>query len=76
MKTIHNKIGQNKFHCNSDNRTAKISALLSGYVSNNNFFTDEYVLPEKLLLEKTATIKRFEHSPLGSELKKQTDISR
>ena len=26
------------------------------------------------MLEKAATIKRFEYSPLGSELKKQTDL--
>ena len=25
---------------------------------------------------KSATIKRFEYSPLGSELKKQTDIAK
>ena len=35
---------------------------------------DEYVLPEKGMLEKAATIKRFEYSPSGSELKKQTSI--
>ena len=36
----------------------------------------EDVLPEKDLEEKVATIKRFEYSPLGSELKNQTDISK
>ena len=35
---------------------------------------DEYILPEKGMLEKAATIKRFEYSPSGSELKKQTNI--
>ena len=34
----------------------------------------EDVLHEKELLKKAATIKEFEYSPLGSELKKQTDI--
>ena len=34
------------------------------------------VLLEKDLTEKVATIKRFEYSPLGSELKKQTDIAK
>ena len=29
----------------------------------------------KDLLEKAATIKRFEYSPLSSELKKQTSIA-
>ena len=32
------------------------------------------MLVEEDLLEKAATIKRFEYSPLGSELKKQTNI--
>ena len=36
--------------------------------------TAEDVLPEKGLLERTATIKIFEYSPLDSKLKKQTDI--
>ena len=27
------------------------------------------------MLEKTATIRRFEYSPIGSELKKQTSIA-
>ena len=33
------------------------------------------VLPEKELFEKAATIKRFEYSPLGKELKKQTSVA-
>ena len=36
--------------------------------------TGKDVLVEEDLLEKAATIKRFEYSPLGSELKKQTNI--
>ena len=31
---------------------------------------------KKHLLEKAVTIKRFEYSPLGSELKKQTGIAK
>ena len=38
--------------------------------------TGNYKLLEKDLLEKAATIKRFEYSPLGSELKKYTDIAK
>ena len=38
--------------------------------------TDKEVLPEKDLLEKAATLKIFEHSPLGKELKEQTDIAK
>ena len=37
--------------------------------------TDEIVLPEEYLLETATTIKRFEYSLLGNELKKQTDIA-
>ena len=35
-----------------------------------------YVLPEKDLIKKIATIERFEYSPLRSELKKQIDVAR
>ena len=34
------------------------------------------VLPEKELLEKAARIKRVEYSPLGKELKSQTDTGK
>ena len=34
------------------------------------------VLPEKDFQEKTATMKRFEYSPLGKELNAQTDIEK
>ena len=37
--------------------------------------TSNYVLPEKDLLERAVTIKRFEYLPLGKELKAQTDIA-
>ena len=40
------------------------------------FLTEKHVLSEKDLLEKAATIKAFEYLPLGSELKKQTGMSR
>ena len=56
-------------------KTAKISALSSGNVGNYKILTDKDVLLEKGLLEKAATIKRFEYSPLGSDLKKQTSIA-
>ena len=35
----------------------------------------EDALPENELLEKDATVKIFEYSPLGIELKAQTDIA-
>ena len=45
-------------------------------VSKYEFLTGKDGLPEKGLLEKAATVKRLENSPLGSELEKQTDITK
>ena len=41
-------------------------------------YTDKILrfLPEKDLLEKAATLKRFEYSPLAKELKAQADIAK
>ena len=50
--------------------------LSPGNVSKYEFLTCKYVFPEKALLEKAATIKRFHYSPLGSELKRQTGIAK
>ena len=61
IKTINNKVDQNKSQCNLDRQTAKISALSSGNVSRNKLLN---VLLEKDLLEKAAKIKRFEYSPI------------
>ena len=38
--------------------------------------TGKDVLPEKDLLEKAPALKRFEYSPLGKELKAQTDTAK
>ena len=62
IKTINNKVEQNKSQCNLDRQTAKISALSSGNVSRNKLLN---VLLEKDLLEKAAKIKRFEYSPIS-----------
>ena len=75
IKHIDNKIEQKKAQYNLDRQTAKISALLSGNVSKYEFLTGKDVSPEKGLLEKAATIKRFEYSSLGKELKKQTSVA-
>ena len=63
-KTIDNKIEENKAQGNLDRRTANIFALLSGNVNKYELLTGKYILPENGLLEKAATVKRFEHSPL------------
>ena len=70
IKTINSKIEQNKAQYNLNRQTAKISALSSGNVSKYEFLTGKYVLPEKDLLEKATSIKIFEYSSLGKELKK------
>ena len=75
IKAINNKIEQNKAQYNLDRQTAKISALSSGNVSKYKFLTSKNVLAEKDLLENVAALKRFEYSPLGSALKKQTIVA-
>ena len=52
-KTIDNKIEQNKAQQNLDRQTAKISALSSVKISNNEFLTGKNVLPEVDLLKQT-----------------------
>ena len=76
IKTTDNKIEQNKAQYNLDRQTAKILALSSGNVGKYEFVTGKYFFPEKELLEKLSIRKRLEFLPLGSELKKQTDIAK
>ena len=75
MKTTDNKIEQKNAQYSLDRQTAKISALSTRNVVKYNLLTGEDILLEKILLEKAASIKRFEYSPLGSEMKKQTGIA-
>ena len=74
-KKNYNKIKQNKAQYNLDRQTAKNSALSSINLDKYEFLTEKDVLPEKNLIEKAAEIKRFEYSPFGNELKKQTSIA-
>ena len=74
IKTIENKIEQNKAQYSLDRQTAKVSALSPGNVSKYEFLIGKDVLSEKDLLQKAATMKRLEYSPLGKELKKQTNV--
>ena len=76
IKRIDNKVKQNKAKYDLDRQTAKIFALSSGTVRKYEFLTDKGVLLEKDLLEKAATMKKFEYSPLGKELKAQNDIAK
>ena len=75
MKIINKKIEQNKVQYNLDRKTTKISALPSGNASKYEFLIGKDVLTEKDLLEKAASMKRFENSPLGKELKKETSAA-
>ena len=75
IKTINNKIEQNKAQYILHRQSAKIYALSSGNVSTYELLTGKDVLPEKDLLERAAALKRFQHSPLGKELKKQTNVA-
>ena len=69
IKTIDNKIEQNKTQFYLDRKTAAISVV---YNQEHEFLTSKDVLPKKHLLEKTTTTKIFQYSPLGNELRKQT----
>ena len=76
IKTVNNKIEQNKAQCNLDRQTVKILALSSANVSKYEFLTGKDVLLEKEMLQKAVTIKSFEYVALDTELKKQTDIAK
>ena len=76
IKTVNNKIEQNKAQYGLDKEAAKISVLSSGNVGKYEFLISKNVLLEKVLLEKATVIKKFEYSPSGSELKKQTGLAK
>ena len=76
IKTVDKKIEKNKAQYNLDKQTAKISTLSSANVSKYEFLTGKDVLTEKDLLDKAATLKRFEYLPLGKELKAKADIAK
>ena len=76
IKAIVNKIEQNKAQYNLDRQTAKILELSSRNVAKYEFSLDEYVKPERGLLEKAVAIKIFEYSWLSSDLKEQTGVAK
>ena len=61
IKSINNKIEQNKAQYDLDGQTAKISASSPGNVGKYEFLTGKDVLPEKYLLEEAAAVKRLEY---------------
>ena len=76
IKSIDNKVEQNKAQYNLDRQTGKIATSSLGNVGKYQFVTGEDILLEKDLPEKAATIKIFEYSLLGKELKAQTNIAK
>ena len=76
IKTINNKIEQNKGQYHLGRQTANISALSSGNVSQYELLTGKNVLPEKHLPEKAATMKRLEYSRFSTKLKAKTDTAK
>ena len=76
-KTIDKKIKQNKAQYGLDKQSPKQSSTLSLInVSGYEFLTGKDFVPEKDLLEKAATMKRFKYSSLGKKLKAQNDIAK
>ena len=76
MKTIGNKMEQNKAQFRLDRPAANIFALSSGNVNKHEFWTGKDVLTEKDWVEKAGTMKGFYYFALGKELKAQTDIAK
>ena len=76
IKTINNKIEQNKAQYHLDRQTPNISALSSRNANKYKFLTGKDTLTEKDLQEKDATTKRFEYLPLGKKLKAQPDVEK
>ena len=72
IKRINMRIKKSKTQYNLDRQTAKISAVSLGNICKYEFLINEDILVEEELLEKATTTKRFEYSPLGCELRKQT----
>ena len=54
----------------------RFQVFLSKNATKYEFLTGKVVLPEKDLIKKSATIKRFHYFPLGKELKVQTEIAK
>ena len=61
IKTTGNRLEQNKPQYNLERQTT----FLSGNVSEYKVLTGKGVLLKKDLLQKAATMKRFEYSQLG-----------
>lgn len=61
IKTIDDKIEQNRVNRTWQEKNAKISGLSSGNIGMFEFLTGKDLLTEKELLEKASPVKRFEY---------------
>ena len=59
IKTIDNKIEENKVQCNLDRQTANTLALSLKNIDKYEILTGGDILTEKELLQKSATIKNL-----------------
>ena len=69
IKTIDNKIKQNKVQYDLDRETAEMSALSSGNVSEYEFLNDRDVLPEKRLVRKSRKNRKICKSSVRQRIK-------
>ena len=72
IKTTDYKIDQNKVQYNLDDKLLRFLLHHHEMWVNINFWQAEMFSRRRLV--RAGTIKRFEYSPLGSQLKIQTDI--
>ena len=75
IKTFDYKIEQNQAQYDLDRQTLRFLLYLQEALVNINFRQTKKFY-QKGRPEKAATIKKSENVSLGSELKKQTDISK
>ena len=76
INIIDSKVEPTKAQYNLGRHTVKISALSSESLTICQFLTGKNVLTEKDFPENAAELRRFDYSPLGKELKAQTDIAK
>ena len=69
-------INQNKAQYDLDRQTVKISALSLGNVSEYDILTSKDLFLVKEVLKKASTMKIFEYSSLGKELKVQNNVAK
>ena len=61
---------------NATRQTANILALSSGNAGKYEFLTEKHLLLGKYFLGKAHTVKRFEYSPLDSQLKSKLALEK